>query len=291
MRTPYTERGQRSAYAIIIVELEPEIRNTPKVLELDTEDQQIIFEPLRNEYPPPTLREVFLRLKNNVEPKYVREGRAIQIREGELDLSLLADYIGYLRGCWADPRLKEVSYEDTRYGVVIKLPRGTAYLRINTNVQRYIHNKSMEDLSLQQIIYNLRCMHSLQGLPVTAYGENTISRLSFLIIEKLRDHPAWQGSHWHKVGLPFGINEPITVGDEYIFEAQAPPNHSTSSTGPILKLVIQTPKPWTVWAGSVLSRTSRGRQIRRGPNIMTGRCDKTRMISADTLEQGRFLKT
>lgn len=210
-----TKSGGRSANEIIVVTLVEKDQGVPRVFELDPQDQHdLVYDPLRLAYPPLQLGETSLRFKNKVELQSVHEGSPIQIGEDEVDCSLLADYIGYLHGHWADPQSQKVRFELTpNQGVWLHVPQDALdYAALSYTVQRYIHNKSRERVSPVQICQDLYRMHQDQGLQWTLtvgqIGVSTISRARCLIIERLQKHPWQEGNHWNNVGTRYGVNEP-----------------------------------------------------------------------------------
>ena len=231
MRDLSTVSNEVSARAVIIVQLEDRIAGTPRWLKIDPEEQGLTFGRLRVQYPPSTLKQVFLLLKPVLEQKALDEGRPIQIDEAEIDLSLLADYIGFLRGYWEDPYVKKVSFENTPTdGVILKLPQSGSEESLNYVVQRFIHNKSRQGLSPAIISTELVSMHAKANLNHTALNAKSILRLRCLIFEKVQQHPADEGNHWNNVGQQYGRNEDMySLDTHYILKGQ--PNRPAMPAG------------------------------------------------------------
>ena len=276
-----TSTGEVSPKETIFIELDRKDPNESRTVVLSTKDQDYIFDQLRTGYPPKTAHVIFGRLKPGLESIAAQHQRPITIEEGELDLSLLADFIGYLRGLWGNPLKEEskVHYDTTPSGaVIIDMPQDNRYVRVNPNMQRFIYTESRDGQTPEYISTRLVHLQNKAELDLSAIYAETVERLRYYIIQKVRVHDRVEDDHWNKVRNPYGTNEEPTVKEDDIPQAPGPvtetqptdPSSSSGNLGGSQQPQSSRQRGGRGGRGSRGPRESRGGRGSRGPRESRG---------------------
>ena len=180
------------------IELVANARQGSKSYKFPPELREIILNELRplNGVPQTTPDEMFWNAKRILEAQY--PGGTFN-RE-DLDIILVADFIGYMGGFWPDPQKRKVEfYNQGLDGVIVRVPQGDEDLDFNTNMLRFIRNDQRKGKSLQQTVDVLESLHTRQGKRFVKPAIWTIHRLRFIIRERRLARVPQEKSHWDKV--------------------------------------------------------------------------------------------
>ena len=197
---------------IIVEVVRPERRQVSRkgiyYFYLIPEHQDLIFDKLRQLNSKSTPQEVFDEISGILNPQQP----GFDLQRNEMDICMVADYIGFLRGLWPDPQKQRVGYSSHGFwGLTIGIPQGNTNVYINLNEQRFIRNETERGRTEQNISDDLDDLHKKENSAQTKLDEDTIRRLRFLIADRIQEHPAHETADLVKVNTPYAQSEEKTV--------------------------------------------------------------------------------
>ena len=227
-----TLSGQRSADEIIVVTIERS-GNRDVDLQLDFEDQDLVFNELMVLQPPTSIDMVFDKLKPQVDQK----NPLLKLRRGEVDVKKIATYTGFLRQLWehTEPHPDDELIQlliDEYYGIDVMIRdfanRSDSGVSFNANEQRFVHSLAKQNLAIARICESLHDLQTKESQSLQNIRPPTVRVLKNFIARQVQQPPQGQSDHWARVNAPYNA----ALGDVATTVHQRPPQAPSTLAPP-----------------------------------------------------------